>query len=71
MPWYVYEIPTILASTVAPNLLPDMPQVKTYINAYNDRDFNLDILLDKVEGKSEPKGTPTTEMSPRRHLRQH
>ena len=45
-------------------MLPDMPQVKTYINAYDDHDFNLDIVLDKLEGKSEFKGTPNTEMFP-------
>ncbi len=64
MPWFVHEIPTILVSTASPNLLPDMPQVKTYINAYDDKDFNLDIVLDKLEGKSEFKGTPNTEMFP-------
>ena len=64
MPWYVHELPTILVSTASPNMLPDMPQVKTYINAYDDHDFNIDILLDKLEGKSEFKGTPNTEMFP-------
>lgn len=64
MPWYVHELPTILVSTASPNMLPDMPQVKTYINAYDDHDFNLDIVLDKLEGRSEFKGTPNTEMFP-------
>lgn len=64
MPWYVHELPTILVSTASPNMLPDMPQVKTYINAYDDHDFNLDIVLDKLEGKSEFRGTPNTEMFP-------
>ena len=62
MPWYVYEIPTILVSTASPNVLPDMPQVKTYVSAFDDKDFNIDILLDKLEGKSEFTGTPANEM---------
>ncbi|MHA6523094.1 glycoside hydrolase family 3 N-terminal domain-containing protein [Tessaracoccus sp. G1721] len=64
MPWYVHELPTILVSTASPNLLADMPQVKTFINAFDDHDFNLDVLLDKMEGKSEFKGTSATEMFP-------
>lgn len=62
MPWYVHELPTILVSTASPNVLPDMPQVKTYISAFDDKDFNLEILLDKLEGKSEFHGTPANEM---------
>ncbi len=62
MPWYVHEIPTILVSTASPNILPDMPQVKTYVSAFDDKDFNIDILLDKLEGKSEFTGTPANEM---------
>ena len=64
MPWYVHELPTILVSTASPNLLPDMPQVKTFISAFDAHDFNLDILLDKLEGKSEFKGTPKTDLFP-------
>lgn len=62
MPWYVHEIPTILVSTASPNVLPDMPQVKTYISAFDDKDFNIDILLDKLEGGSEFTGKPANEM---------
>ncbi|MBB1508297.1 glycoside hydrolase family 3 protein [Tessaracoccus sp. MC1756] len=64
MPWYVHELPTILVSTASPNLLADMPQVKTYVAGFDDKDFNLDIMLDKLEGRSEFKGTPATEMFP-------
>ncbi|MDO5678043.1 MAG: glycoside hydrolase family 3 N-terminal domain-containing protein [Propionibacteriaceae bacterium] len=62
MPWYVHEIPTILVSTASPNVLADMPQVKTYVSAFDDKGFNLDILLDKLEGKSEFHGVPANEM---------
>ncbi|MBM7825038.1 beta-N-acetylhexosaminidase [Arcanobacterium pluranimalium] len=53
IPWYVFEIPTIYVSTATPYALVDVPQVKTYINTYDDKDFTLDLLLDKLEGKSE------------------
>lgn len=56
IPWYVHEIPTIFVSFASPNQLPDVPQVKTFINAYDDQDFTLDAVLDKLEGKSEFKG---------------
>ena len=61
MPWYVHELPVVLVSTASPNLLADMPQVKTFINAYDDHDFNIDLVLDKLEGKSEFKGKPATD----------
>lgn len=53
IPWYVHEIPTIYVSAATPYALVDVPQVKTYINAYDDRDDTLEVLLDKLEGKSE------------------
>ena len=62
MPWYVHELPVVLVSTASPNLLPDMPQVKTYIAAYDEKDFTADAVLDKMAGKSEFKGKPATEL---------
>lgn len=62
IPWYVNEIPTIVVSTATPHLLPDIPQVKTYINCYDDKDVTLDALLDKLEGSSEFRGTPSTDV---------
>lgn len=64
MPWYVHEVPTIVISTASPNLLADMPQVKTFITAFDDQDFTLDAVLDKLEGRSEFHGRPATEMFP-------
>lgn len=64
IPWYVHEVPTIVVSTGSPNLLADMPQVKTYINAFDDQDFTLDAVLEKLEGRSEFLGRPSTEMFP-------
>lgn len=62
IPWYVHELPVIFISTASPNLLPDVPQVKTYINTYDDKPVTLDALLDKLEGKSEFLGTPSTDV---------
>ncbi|QOR46870.1 beta-hexosaminidase [Trueperella pecoris] len=56
IPWYVFEIPTIYISTATPYALADVPQVKTYINAYDDKEFTIDALLDKLEGLSEFTG---------------
>ena len=56
IPWYVHEIPTIFVSFACPNHLPDVPQVKTFINAYDDKDFTQVAVLDKLEGKSEFTG---------------
>ncbi len=56
IPWYVHEIPTIYVSVSTPFALVDVPQVKTYINTYDDKAFTLEALVDKLEGKSEFKG---------------
>ncbi|AMC00371.1 hypothetical protein [Aerococcus viridans] len=31
-----------------PLALTDVPHVQTYVKAYDDKDFNLDILLEKI-----------------------
>lgn len=56
IPWYVFELPTIYVSTATPYALVDVPQVKTYINTYDDKQFTLELLVDKLEGKSEFTG---------------
>lgn len=56
IPWYVFELPTIYVSTATPYALVDVPQVKTYINTYDDKPDTLESLVDKLEGKSEFKG---------------
>ena len=62
IPWYVHEIPTIAISCATPHMLPDIPQVKTYINCYDDKDVTLDALIDKLEGRSEFRGVPSTDV---------
>lgn len=56
IPFYVNEIPTIFVSTDCPFLLADVPQVKTYINAYDSKEYTLSALVDKFMGRSEFKG---------------
>lgn len=58
VPWYVWEVPTVFASLNFTTHLHDATMVKTYINAYNDNEENIRQLFDKLEGKSEFKGTP-------------
>ncbi len=56
IPWYVHEIPVLVISVAHPFLLADVPQAKTYINAYDAKDSTLDALCDKLLGKSDFKG---------------
>ncbi|MBQ6820699.1 MAG: beta-hexosaminidase [Clostridium sp.] len=56
IPFYVNEIPTIFVSLQCPFHLADVPQVKTYINAYDNKEETLKALVDKLMGRSEFKG---------------
>ena len=56
IPFYVNEVPTIFVSVKCPFHLADVPQVKTYINAYDDNAVTLEALVQKLVGKSEFKG---------------
>ena len=56
IPFYVNEVPTIFVSVKCPFHLADVPQVKTYINTYDDNAVTLETLVQKLVGKSEFKG---------------
>lgn len=56
IPFYIHEVPTIFVSVQYPYHLAEVPQVKTYINAYDSRRANLEVLVEKLMGKSEFKG---------------
>ncbi|MGM9530966.1 glycoside hydrolase family 3 protein [Intestinibacter sp.] len=56
IPFYVNEVPTIFVSVKCPFHLADVPQVKTYINTYDDNAITLEALVQKLVGKSEFKG---------------
>ena len=56
IPWYIHEVPTIGISLNYTNHLYDVPQLKTFINAYaNEREY-IRAALEKMAGKSEFKG---------------
>ena len=48
IPWYVHELPVIGVSVNAPTMLADVPTLRTYINAYDSKDYTLDALVDKL-----------------------
>ena len=56
IPFYINEVPTIFISVQSPFHLADVPQVKTYINAYDNKDVTCDALVDKMLGRSEFTG---------------
>ncbi len=55
-PFYVHEVPTIVVSIQHAFALADMPQVGTYINAYDGMDVTLEALAEKLAGESEFTG---------------
>lgn len=57
VPIYMNSIPTIFISTENPYHLLDVPRVKTFINTYGMNDYTLPLLIEKMLGKSEFKGT--------------
>nr|NLD40843.1 beta-hexosaminidase [Actinomycetales bacterium] len=62
IPWYVHELPTVFVSFASPYHLPDVPQMKTFVNAYDAHEHTVTAVLDKLEGKSEFQGTPSTDV---------
>lgn len=58
IPWYVFEVPVVVASVNMPTMLADLPQSRTYINAYDANDDTLDALVEGLmQGKDGFKGT--------------
>ncbi|MGT2755573.1 glycoside hydrolase family 3 protein [Streptococcus ovuberis] len=55
-PFYVHEVPTIVVSVQHPFALADMPQVGTYINAYDGLPSTIEALVAKLAGESEFTG---------------
>lgn len=48
IPWYVFELPVIGISVNAPTMLADVPQFRTYINAYDSKPQTMDALVDNL-----------------------
>ncbi len=57
-PWYIAETPTVAVSLNLTNHLIDVPQVKTYINAYGSRRENIRAFIERMTGKAPFTGTP-------------
>lgn len=55
-PWFVNDIPTIAISFANPYHLRDIPEIKTYINAYTTNEYNVEAVIDKLLGRSEFTG---------------
>ena len=53
IPFYVNEVPTIFISLQCPFHLADVPQVRTYINAYDNHEHTLTSIVEKLLGRSE------------------
>lgn len=58
VPWFVHEVPTVFVSLNFTTHLHDATMVKTFVNAYHDNEETIKQVIDKLEGKSEFKGTP-------------
>lgn len=58
VPWFVYEVPTVFVSLNFTTHLHDATMVKTFVNAYHNNEETIKQVIDKLEGKSEFKGTP-------------
>ncbi len=56
VPSYCHTVPTVFISRENPYHLLDVPRVKTYINTYQSDDMVLDVLIEKLMGKSEFRG---------------
>ncbi len=48
IPWYVFELPVVAISVNAPTMLADIPQVRTYVNAYDSKPSTMEALVDKL-----------------------
>ncbi|MFJ7975774.1 glycoside hydrolase family 3 N-terminal domain-containing protein [Peribacillus sp. NPDC096379] len=56
VPIYITSIPTIFISVENPYHLLDVPRVKTFINAYASSEVVLELIVEKLLGRSEFKG---------------
>lgn len=52
IPWYVHELPVVVVSLGYPFMLADVPQARTYINAYDAKPQTLAALAEKLCGES-------------------
>jgi len=60
-PAFGMYIPTVFISMTSPYLLPDIPRVKTYINAYTPSAHTVDALMNKLTGRTDFTGVDPTD----------
>ncbi len=60
-PGLICDIPTAFISLGNPYHLYDVPMIKNFINAYSDDELNMEILFDKIMGRTEFKGVSPVE----------
>jgi beta-N-acetylhexosaminidase len=53
---YYHDVPTIFVSLENPYHLQDVPRVRTYINTYSSNPQCIEMLIEKLMGRSEFKG---------------
>lgn len=58
LPWYLTEVPTVAISLNQTNHLYEVPQVKTFINAYSSTQTTIEELIQKIIGNSQFTATP-------------
>lgn len=56
LPWYATEVPTVGISLNYTNHLIDVPQIRTFVNAYGSTRTSIRAAIEKICGKSEFKG---------------
>ena len=56
VPNMIHDIPTMMVSIDNPYHLIDAPRIPTYINAYTSEEPVVEVLAEKIAGKSEFKG---------------
>ncbi len=59
LPWYATEVPTIGISLNYTNHLIDVPQVRTFINAYGSNRASIRAAIEKICGRSEFTAVPS------------
>ncbi|MCF0185064.1 MAG: glycosyl hydrolase, partial [Bacteroidaceae bacterium] len=52
LPWYVTEVPTVGVSLNYTNHLIDVPQIKTFVNAYGSDRTHIKAAIEKITGNS-------------------
>lgn len=58
LPWYLTEVPTIAISLNLTNHLYEVPQIKTFINAYSNTKTTIQEVIQKIMGNSEFTAIP-------------